>query len=254
MLQLNYSGSLEEKEKIDKEAWSKHADENQSEQADFLLHKINKLATARKLVAKLNKYSHIFSSSSSILELGGGSCWASYIVKKFYPEASVVGTDLAEAAINSHRIWEPIINSQLDQAYACKSYEIPLPDASFDLVFCFEAAHHFGRHKKTLTEIKRILKPGGSCLYLNEPGCQRFIYPLAYQRVNAKRPEVPEDVLVYKNIVSIAESLGMKAEVIFSPQLIERGPQETIYYYILNKIPVLQRLLPCTIDLKFTKL
>ena len=69
MLELNYSGSLEEKEKIDKEAWSKHAAENQSEQEDFLLHKINKLSTAKKFVAKLDKYNHIFSSSSSILEL-----------------------------------------------------------------------------------------------------------------------------------------------------------------------------------------
>lgn len=253
MLSLNNSESLKEKEEIDKDAWSRYANDNQQKQ-NFLLHKINKLSTARKFLDKIDRYNHIFDSASSILELGGGSCWASHIVKKFFPTSLVVGSDIAEAATNcSHEIWGSVINSQIDKAIACTSYEIPYPDESFDLIFCFESAHHFGKHKKTLTEIKRVLKPGGHCLYLNEPGCQRFIYPLAYKRVNAKRPQIPEDVLVYKNIASIARSLDFKVDIIFSPHLTNRSPKETIYFYVLNIVPILQNILPCTIDIMFTK-
>lgn len=253
MLNLNYSGSLSDKEKLDKEAWAKHAAVNTNDGDDFLGHKIQKLSSARKLLGKVSNYDDIFSSSSSIIELGGGSCWASYIVKKVFPNSSVVGTDIAEAAINSHQLWEPIINCKIDDARACTSYEIPFPDESFDLVFSFESAHHFGKHKKTLEEIKRILKPNGVALYLNEPGCRSYIYPVAHKRVNSRPDGVAEDVLVYKNIASIAQSIGLDSEVVFTPSLIDRGPKETLYYYALNLFPMLQNILPCTIDLKFTK-
>ena len=252
MLNLNYSGTLDDKERIDKEAWLKHASRNTSDKGDFLRHKIEKLSTARKFLDKVNKYDYIFRSSSSIIELGGGSCWASYIVKKLFPNAFVVGSDIAQAAIDSHKLWEPVINCKIDDAYACTSYNIPFPDESFDLVFCFESAHHFGKHKRTLEEIKRILKPNGCALYLGEPGCRSYIYPLAHKRVN-RRQDVAEDVLVYKNIASIAQSIGLKTEVIFSPSLIDRHPKETLYYYVLNLFPTLQKFLPCTVDFKFRK-
>jgi ubiquinone/menaquinone biosynthesis C-methylase UbiE len=253
MLNLNYSGSLSDKEKIDKQAWSNHADKNTSNQGDFLNHKIEKLSTARKFINKVDQYYEIFDSSHSIIELGGGSCWASYILKKLFPSAFIVGTDIAEAAINSNKLWETVINSKIDDARACTSYKIPFPDESFDLVFCFESAHHFGKHRKTLEEIKRILKPNGYALYLDEPGCRSYIYSLAHKRVNSKRDGVAEDVLVYKNIASIAESIGLQGEVVFSPSLIGRGPKETLYYYVLNLIPMLQNFLPCAVDFKFKK-
>lgn len=253
MLNLNYSGSLSNKEKLDRDAWVNHAAVNTSDKEDFLRHKIQKLSSARKFLETINKYENIFSSASSIIELGGGSCWASYVVKKLFPNSSVVGSDIAEAAINSHKLWEPVINSEIDDACACTSYEVPFPDESFDLVFCFESAHHFGKHRKTLEEIKRILKPNGVALYLNEPGCRSYIYPLAHKRVNQRPDGVAEDVLVYKNITSIAQSIGLDSEVIFSPILTDRGPKETLYYYALSMFPMLQNFLPCTIDLKFTK-
>ncbi|MEM7757805.1 MAG: class I SAM-dependent methyltransferase [Cyanobacteria bacterium P01_A01_bin.40] len=253
MLNLNNPGTLQDKERIDREAWLKHARSNTIDQGDFLDHKINKLSAAKKFLDKVNKYKEIFSSSTSIIELGGGSCWASYIVKKLFPEAKVVGTDIAEAAIDSHKLWEPVINCKLDDVCSCTSYDIPFPDASFDLVFCFESAHHFGKHKRTLEEIKRILKPNGYALYLCEPGCRNYIYPLAHKRVNNKRGQVAEDVLVYRNIVSLAESAGLESQVIFAPSLIDRGPKETLYYYVMNVFPLLQQFLPCTVDFKFRK-
>lgn len=49
-----------------------------------------------------------------------------------------------------------------------------------------------------MKEIYRVLKDGGICLYLHEPSCRQYLYKLAFERVNRKRPKVPEDVLLFK--------------------------------------------------------
>lgn len=43
-------------------------------------------------------------------------------------------------------------------------YEIPLPDASVDLVVCFDAIEYYDQHEKIMDEIKRVLNPGGVLL------------------------------------------------------------------------------------------
>jgi hypothetical protein len=98
-----------------------------------------------------------------------------------------------------------------------------------------------------------VLRPGGTALYLHEPACRRWIYPLAYRRVMRKRPVVPEDVLRYPEIVALAREAGLLADVRFAPTTTYRGPVETIYYLGLAKLPPLQRVLPCTVDFVFTK-
>jgi hypothetical protein len=97
--------------------------------------------------------------------------------------------------------------------------------------------------------LARILKPGGTALYLHEPGCQPFIYQAALRRVNAKRPEVPEDVLRYRELVRLAREAGLKCEVRFAPTLTNRGPIQSIYYFAMQKFPLLQHVLPTCLDL-----
>jgi ubiquinone/menaquinone biosynthesis C-methylase UbiE len=41
------------------------------------------------------------------------------------------------------------------------AHHLPYPDASFDIVTCRRAAHHFSDIKQALSEIHRVLKPGG---------------------------------------------------------------------------------------------
>jgi ubiquinone/menaquinone biosynthesis C-methylase UbiE len=193
----------------------------------------------------------VFAQSKTILELGGGQGWASSIVKKIYPEISVTLTDISEFAIASAHKWEHIFQVKIDEKLACESYEIPKDDSSCDCIFAFAAAHHFLAHQKTLKEIKRVLTSGGHCFYFYEPSYLAYLYKIAYWRVNRKRPSVPENVLIYYKIQLLASKAGLYCSLHFYPSVIRRGAFETVYYSVLSKFRLLQRILPCTINYHF---
>ena len=157
------------------------------------------------------------------------------------------------AAIASVGKWLPIFGAQPDHVEACPAYKTPFEAESFDLVYAFSAAHHFRRHRRCFAELKRILKPGGLALYLSEPSCTRWMHRAAFIRVNRKRPEVPEDVFVRDWLRSIAVELGLEISFLFSPTLINRAALEGAYYLMLNKVPLLQRMLPCAVDIVVRK-
>jgi SAM-dependent methyltransferase len=212
-----------------------------------------KTADARVFFEKIKAFDAELSTSRRILELGRGQCWASCMVKRTFPQAHVTGTDISEAAIASVDKWEHIYRVKLDATAACRSYETPFDNDSFDLAFAFAAAHHFVRHKATFRELSRILAPGGVVLYLHEPACPSYIHPLAKWRVNAKRPEVPEDVLRLKELCGTARDAGLEADYRFAPSLANRRPKALMYYSVMRKLPFLSRVLPCTADFIFRK-
>ncbi len=243
--------SIEARERREISFWS----ESESERPgafglDLLTHKMSE---ARIFLEKLERYRDLFAAANTIVELGGGQCWPSCMVKHEFEQAQVIGTDIAPDAVVSAPQWEHVIGARLDGRVACRSNAIPFADGSVDLLFVFAAAHHFGAHRSTLHEIKRVLVPGGHALYLHEPGSRDWIYPLALKRVMAKRPVVSEDLLRYPHLVELATECGLDTRVEFSPTLTYRAGVETVYYLALQKLRVLQRVLPCTVDLVFTK-
>ena len=146
-----------------------------------------------------------------------------------------------------------IVRVRIDDSYSCTSYRVNESDASLDQIFCFAAAHHFLAHRRTLREISRVLKPGGKALYFYEPATPKYLYSMAYWRVNKKRPQVPEDVLITSELRKLAREIELDFHVDYYPSLIKRGPFETVYFFVLGRIPFLQRILPCTANFIFTK-
>jgi SAM-dependent methyltransferase len=251
MTRIGIPRAIEEKEAEDILAWEKSA--NAARVGDgFLAHMLDKLQAASVFTIRLERYANRFRDARSILEIGGGSLWACYLVKRWNPAATVIGTDIAPAAIATHSIWTRVFDVAIDDARACSSYATPFRAGQFDLIFTFQSAHHFGRHRRTLQEIRRLLAPGGNCLYLHEPACRPFIYALAQKRVR-QRPDVEEDVLVYPGILELAREVGLETRIVFDPDYRHRAPLQTLYYYALSKLPGLRTVLPCTVDIEFTK-
>ncbi len=242
---------ISEKERIDVESWRTNPYE--SPESDSIHNIINKMTDVPCLLECQAPFDSIFKKSTAVFELGGGQGWASCVLKRIYPQADFTVSDISEFAVASVHKWEKILSVTTEKPLACKSYDIPVPDASFDCVFTFSAAHHFGAHRKSLAEIHRVLKPGGSAFYFHEPACRPWIYKRAYLRVNRGRPDVPEDVIVYSKLIKIAEAVGFKAEFRFTPTLHKRGPKEYLYYTVLRAFPFLQHIFPCTGTFHFSK-
>jgi SAM-dependent methyltransferase len=243
--------SIAEKENIDIEDW--RTNPHESPESDSVHNVINKVTDMPSLLESQQPFDAIFRDAKNILELGGGQGWASCLLKRLYPQARFTVTDISPYAVASVPKWERIFGVRIEESKACRSYEIPAEDACYDCIFTYASAHHFVAHRKSLREIHRVLKPGGHAFYFHEPACRKWIYKAAHKRVNRMRPSVPEDVLVYPKVLRIARDLGFEAEFLFTPILHKRGPKEFLYYMVLSKLPLLQKLLPCTGTFHFRK-
>jgi SAM-dependent methyltransferase len=222
-------------------------------ESDSIENIINKITDCQVFLEVAGECDPFFTSAKTVLELGGGQGWASCALKKRFPHLKIFLSDITDYAVKSKHKWERILDVSLESAVACKSYQIPLRSSSIDIVFCYAAAHHFGDMKETLKEVSRVLTRGGHCFFFHEPTTSRLFHAFAYARVNKLRPAIHEDVLIHKNVLSIAGQLGLSAHVRFHPSILKRGPVETIYYLVLSKLRRLQPYLPCTANFHFQK-
>jgi len=102
-----------------------------------------------------------------VLDAGCGDGWLSVIlarrgaqVEGFDVSSEAVATATARAAANGV--------SDRTSFKVASFYELPYPDATFDLAIGQAILHHVGDKEKAAAELHRVLKPGGRAVF-NEP-------------------------------------------------------------------------------------
>ncbi len=94
-----------------------------------------------------------------ILDLGCGNGWATRLLAKSAPGANAIGVDVAPAMIAKA---EQSTSLTLRARFELAPFEaLPLDDARLDRVFSMEALYYALDLDQALSEVRRVLKPGG---------------------------------------------------------------------------------------------
>ncbi len=122
------------------------------------------LRTGRGVVADVEQiygahwYHTRFVGKKPILDLGPGRCWFT----RQDPE-HIVAVDNSPELVEHYRLEG--INIRLGEAYA-----IPFPDEYFEGIFCCWLLEHLADPVRAMTEMRRVLKPGGyACVVVPTP-------------------------------------------------------------------------------------
>ncbi len=116
------------------------------------------------------------------LDLGTGTGRAAFILARRYPEAEVVGADLATAMLDDARSRTPPELADRVRFEEADAERLPYPDASFDLVSLANMIPFFD-------ELARVTAPGGTVVFSFSAGPETPIYvpPELLQKELAKR-------------------------------------------------------------------
>ena len=94
--------------------------------------------------------------NKTVLDIACGEGYGSNLMGNVAKE--VIGVDIASEVVE--RAQKKYKKNNL--TYQCGSAsQIPLKDGYFDVVVSFETIEHHDEHEQMMTEIKRVLKPGG---------------------------------------------------------------------------------------------
>jgi SAM-dependent methyltransferase len=95
----------------------------------------------------------------SLLEVGCGT--AHWLAKLSAPGMSLHGLDLSAGMLREAKA------RRLGAALVCgRASSLPYRSASFDLILCINAIHHFDSPERFIAEARRLLRPGGALVIL----------------------------------------------------------------------------------------
>jgi ubiquinone/menaquinone biosynthesis C-methylase UbiE len=99
----------------------------------------------------------------------------------------IVGADLNQAMIDIAKINMPDSAHKVDW-FACDVTELPFDDGEFDIAFCQQGLQFFPDKPKALTEIKRVLAPGGTFTFT----CWSSVAPFSKAIADSVRTHISE--------------------------------------------------------------
>ena len=104
-----------------------------------------------------------------VLDLGTGTGTGAFLIARRFPEAEVIGADLAEAMIEEARRETPPELADRVRFDVADAAALPYSDGAFDLVALANMIPFFD-------ELERVVAPGGTVLFTFSLGAETPIY------------------------------------------------------------------------------
>lgn len=102
-----------------------------------------------------------------VLEVGSGRGGGASYVARYLKPKTMIGVDFSGKAVRLCQKRHAVENLKFIEGDA---ENLPFPDGRFDAVINVESSHCYGRMQKFLSEVKRVLKPGGHFLFADLRG------------------------------------------------------------------------------------
>jgi ubiquinone/menaquinone biosynthesis C-methylase UbiE len=155
-----------------------------------------------------------------VLEVGSGRGGGSSYVMRCLGPATVVGADFSSEAVSfctRHRVVPGLRFTEGD------AEELPFPDASFDAVLNIESSHCYGAMAVFLSEVRRVLRPGGSFLFADFRPADR-LDDLRAQLAACGMRLVEEEVITPNVVAALEQDSTRKLGLIrrYVPRLLHR--------------------------------
>ncbi len=139
-----------------------------------VLYEVCRLYTVREV---LNKIKSSRFNPNTILDYGCGDGRYTSILKQFFPESSIYGSDISDIGLKIAKENHP------DAQYISMSDEtIDFADSSFDLIISIEVLEHVKNVEKSTREIGRLLKPHGMVL-ITTPCANKYSLEWFYNKL-----------------------------------------------------------------------
>lgn len=136
-----------------------------------------------------------------VLEVGSGrGGGAKHVAGALHP-TSYVGLDLAQSAVDLANRIHKLPNLQFIQGSA---ESIPLEDNTIDIVLNVESCHAYGSVDNFLSEVKRVLKPGGFLLLVDFRSVENM--DLLKRQLSNSGLKLLEEENISQNVVQAMEA------------------------------------------------
>ncbi|MEO6531284.1 MAG: class I SAM-dependent methyltransferase [Specibacter sp.] len=154
-------------------AWSQLGEEARESQAE-----LNKPWFDQRLAAALAGSAEVHAilarPGARIMDLGAGFGWSTLALADAYPDAEVVGVDIDEPSIRRARENAGARGTSERVSFALADAGDLAAPGSCDAVFIFEALHDMPFPVRVLSAIRRIVKPDGVVVVMDEAVADTF--------------------------------------------------------------------------------
>jgi ubiquinone/menaquinone biosynthesis C-methylase UbiE len=133
-------------------------------QFDNLAPRWDEMRSADPLASLDRALEHVESAPRRVLDLGTGTGLGAFLVARRFPEAEVVGVDLAPRMLAEARRKMPPELAGRVRFEEADAEQLPFPPASFDRVLLSLVLHQLADPTAAVREAFRVLRPGGLVL------------------------------------------------------------------------------------------
>ena len=165
-------------------------------------------------------------NATSVLEVGSGLGILTSEVARRFPEATVTGVEISESQISQAR-QKSLPNLSFVHGDA---NGLPFGDETFDVVYCRWVLEHLSEPDRVLSEVLRVLKPGGR-FFIDEVdvSSQRYDPPTphfdtAWQAVTQLQKKLDGDNQLGRKLPRLLASAGFSAVIaVAAPAVFQSG-------------------------------